>query len=304
MKPNVALFGEVLADIFPDQSVLGGAPFNVARHLRAFGLNPVLISRTGNDTLRQQLIEEMHRLEMLTTGIQEDERYPTGQVQVSMHAHGHQFHILPDQAYDHICPALTAQTLAETRPRLAYFGTLAQRCTDSRQAAAHFVSHCDCPLLLDINLRAPWYDLEIIETSFQAASLVKLNEEELATIAALLQPGHQDACSQAQALQERFHLDTLIVTCGAQGSWLLDAHGTKITVKPALSSLPIIDTVGAGDAYTAVFILGWLSGWETLTTLERASAFASAICSIRGAAPADTHFYHPFQSAWNIMEPH
>src|SRR6187431_2540546 len=102
-KKVIGIFGEVLADIFPDKTVLGGAPFNVARHLQAFGLRPVLISRVGQDALHDKLLQEMHRLEMDLSGLQTDATYPTGHVKVLLTEDGnHQFDILQDQAYDHI----------------------------------------------------------------------------------------------------------------------------------------------------------------------------------------------------------
>ena len=61
---TVVIFGEVLFDDFPDGAVLGGAPFNVAWHLQAFGLHPVVISRTGNDAQRDQMRPAQRRLQL------------------------------------------------------------------------------------------------------------------------------------------------------------------------------------------------------------------------------------------------
>jgi len=296
----VALFGEVLADVFPDQSVLGGAPFNVARHLQAFDLHPVLISRTGSDSLRDALLEEMVRLGMEVAGIQCDIECATGQVQVILENGSHHFDILPDQAYDHICAEATQEVLAAIRPRLAYFGTLAQRSVKSRLAAERFLQTCDCPVFLDINLRGPWYDKATITSSLNAADIVKLNEEELAVVAEVFGLDHLTHQAQAMALQQRFGLKQLVVTCGASGSWLLDEWQQVTQAAPARTGQPVADTVGAGDAYAAVFILGLLSQWDAPTTLQRASDYAAAICQVRGAAPASTAFHQPFRVAWNI----
>jgi fructokinase len=296
----VVLFGEVLADVFPDQSVLGGAPFNVARHLQAFGLNPVLISRTGNDALRDALLEEMARLGMEVTGIQRDAEHPTGQVRVILENGSHRFDILPDQAYDHICAEATKETLAAIRPRLAYFGTLAQRGAKSRLAVERFLQACDCPVFLDINLRDPWYDEATIAASLGAADIVKLNEDELAVVSRVFGLNHLSHEAQAMALQQRFGLQQLVVTCGASGSWLLDEWQQVIRAAPVATGQPVADTVGAGDAYAAVFMLGLLSQWNAPTTLQRASDYAAAICQVRGAAPASTAFHQPFGLAWNI----
>jgi fructokinase len=296
----VVLFGEVLADVFPDQSVLGGAPFNVARHLQAFDLTPVLISRTGSDALRDALLEEMARLGMQVAGVQCDEERPTGQVQVILENGSHRFDILPDQAYDHICAEATQEALAAIRPRLAYFGTLAQRSPQSRLAVERFLQTCNCPVFLDINLREPWYDEATIATSLGAADIVKLNEDELAVVAGVFDLDHLSHEAQAMALQQRFGLQQLVVTCGASGSWLLDERQKVTRAAPAGTSQPVADTVGAGDAYAAVFILGLLSQWDAPTTLQRASDYAAAICQVRGSAPASTAFHQPLRVAWNI----
>jgi fructokinase len=282
--PVIAIFGEVLADVFPDQSVLGGAPFNVARHLQVFGLRPLMISRIGNDALGEILLQEMVQRRMETTGMQRDAVYPTGQVRVVLEDGGHRFDILPEQAYDAISAEAVTQALAKARPQLAYFGTLALRGAVSRQAALAFLQECWCQVFLDINLRAPWFDVETIDEALHAADLVKLNDEELAIVAELFGFGGLAPEAQALALQQRFGLQQILVTCGVAGSWLLDEQQQVLRAVPA-EAVPVADTVGAGDAYAAVFLQGLLAGWDAQTTLQRASDYAAAQCRVRGAAP-------------------
>lgn len=282
----MAVFGEVLADVFPEQSVLGGAPFNVARHLQMLGLHPVMISRIGNDALGNDLLTEMASLGMETSGMQSDADHPTGQVRVALENGTHRFDILPEQAYDFICPQTTRSTLANIPPKLAYFGTLAQRNAVSREAAQQFLQSCNCPVFLDINLRAPWFDTATLSNSLAMADIVKLNDEELATVAQLLNLSALDETAQVRALQQRFKLEQVLVTCGAAGCWLLDARQQLWKAAPLPDATPVVDTVGAGDAFAAMFIQGLLQGSETQTTLQRACDYASAQCRIRGAAPS------------------
>ncbi len=298
LNPNIAVFGEVLADVFPDQSVLGGAPFNVARHLQAFGMQAVMISRIGLDPIGDSLMDEMLRLEMETSGMQFDPHYPTGQVRVHIEANGHRFEILPDQAYDHINMAITHETLLSVRPTLAYFGTLALRSMESRLAAEQFLQDSHCQRFLDINLRAPWYTKEVLTFSLTQADIVKMNDEELQTVSAIFNLKGTPQ-QQAISLKQQFNLTQLLVTCGASGSWLLDQHQQLVLAEPMQPPPNIVDTVGAGDAYCAVFMLGLVNEWDAQTTLQRATAFAAAMCSIRGAAVSGD-FYTPFKSAWNI----
>lgn len=295
---SVVIFGEVLADVFPDQTVLGGAPFNVARHLQAFGASPVMISRTGMDGLGETLLANMHRLGMSCAGMQRDAQRPTGQVRVTFVDERHRFEILPDQAYDHVCSETTLQVVRALRPRLAYFGTLAQRQPSSRLALQAMLDACECPLFLDINLREPWYDVEVVEHSLHAADIVKLNDEELAVISELLGLGSADAERQAQALQQRFSLQQVLVTCGAAGSWLLDETGRVHRLGRAVGDGELVDTIGAGDAYAAIFMLGRLRGWHVDEAMQRASTYAAAICRIRGAVPDEPVFFEPYRQAW------
>jgi fructokinase len=296
----VALFGEVLADRFPDRSVLGGAPFNVARHLQAFGLHPVLITRTGNDELREELLASMARFEMDTLGVQCDPAHPTGQVIVRMEQGGHRFEIPPDQAYDFIHAGITRLVARSTQPELIYFGTLAQRHKISRRALNSLFRSIGAPRMLDINLREPWYDVQTLKRSLLRADLVKMNYDELASLARQLQLPGDNAAAQAAALIERFSLERVLVTCGAQGAWQLTADGTHTLAKGIAPTGGIVDTVGAGDGFAAVFILGMLRGWPASLTLSRANRFAAALCGIRGAIPDEPSFYRPFQEEWEI----
>lgn len=282
---RVAVFGEVLADVFPEQRVLGGAPFNVARHLQVLGLQPLMISRMGDDALGAELLEEMVRLGMETSALQRDARYPTGQVRVVLENDDHRFEILPDQAYDFIQPDPLCASLRAMPPQVAYFGTLAQRGVQSRYAAQVFLRECQCPLFLDVNLRAPWYDKDTIAASLAAAHIVKLNDEELALVAAMFGWAALDEVEQARALQQAFELEQVLVTCGEKGCWVLDAQQQLHRAQPAPDTRPLVDTVGAGDAFAAVFLQGWLSGWALQTTLQRACDYASGQCRVRGAAP-------------------
>ena len=259
--PTVLLFGEILIDVFPDHQVLGGAPFNVARHLRAFGLNPVLITRTGDDQVRTQLMQAMEGFAMDTRAVQKDALHPTGQVMVHLESGGHRFEIVPEQAYDFIDAGEAHDILTSLHPQLLYFGTLAQRHGASRKALLEILAGVDSPHFLDLNLRQPWYDQETIQQSLLHADIVKLNNDELATIAQMFGLSGADDLSQALQLIERFSLQQVLVTSGAQGAWLLDRDGTKSHVIGPSTPVSVVDTVGAGDGFASVFILGTLLQW-------------------------------------------
>ena len=297
---NIVLFGEILADMFPERAVLGGAPFNVARHLKAFGQNPVLISSLGNDALSAEVMAAMTSNGMETLGVQCNPHYPTGRVTVHMRGNEHRFEILPHQAYDYINPSEARSAVLSVNPELVYFGTLAQRNEISRQALETSLRATGASKFLDINLRAPWYDENILRQSLQFADVVKLNGDELHELGEMFKLPGSDLQAQVVELMSRFNLERVMVTCGEGGAWHVDRNGNKVEVSVKSSIKKLVDTVGAGDGFAAVSILGVLLCWPVENTLERANSFAAALCEIRGAVPDETDFYKPFIKEWRV----
>jgi fructokinase len=294
------LFGEVLADIFPDRTVLGGAPFNVARHLKAFGQNPVVITRLGHDALREQVLHVMSQNSMEILGVQCGNIHPTGQVQVHFKDGQHRFEILPDQAYDFIHPSMVRMAALSVNPALVYFGTLAQRNEISGRALKTLLRSTGAAKFLDINLRAPWYGEKIIRQSLHYADIVKLNNEELNVLAEMFELHDSDPQNQVKELIGRFDLEQVVVTCGQEGAWQINRNGKKVEAGVNNKITNLVDTVGAGDGFASVCILGSLRQWPLDKTLERANAFAASICEIRGAVPDHADFYEPFLREWGI----
>jgi fructokinase len=293
----ILIFGEILADMFPERSVLGGAPFNVARHLAAFGMSPLMVSRVGTDALGERIGAEMAADGMDTTGVQSDPGRPTGRVRVHMQEGGHSFEILPDQAYDHIDPEAARAAAVAANPTLVYFGSLIQRGDVSRTALREILAATSCPRFVDLNLREPWFSESTVRFSLHGADILKINNEELDALAAMLRVAAQSPEDRARALLRDFSISRIIVTCAGEGAWQVEAGGGAPVSVPGRQT-DVVDTVGAGDGFASVCILGLLSGWEPGPTLERANAFAAAVCGIRGAAPDDAGFYHPFFQEW------
>lgn len=287
----VAVFGETLVDEFPDRSVLGGAPFNVAYHLKRLGIEPLLVTRVGRDDNGDRLLDAMRDAGMDTRGVQRDSVLPTGRVRVTFDEAGHRFEIVENQAYDAIDPDEAVEALRAAAPRLVYFGTVAQRCETSRPALDAILGATDCPRWLDINLRAPFDDTDVILRSLDLADDLKLNDDELRIVAGRLDLTGQDPELHVAELIRRFDLRSVTVTCGASGAWSLDADGNRARVEGRPLDGPLVDTVGAGDGFAAVSILGWLRDWTPQQTLERADAFARRLCLIRGAIPDDPEIY-------------
>ena len=304
--PATVVFGEALVDEFPTEQVVGGAPFNVARHLAAFMAPALMITRIGRDRNGQAVRAEFERFAMRDAGLQTDPMEETGRVVVERSGHGHQFHILPRQAYDFIDADAAVASLAGVDAGTVYFGTLAQREPGSRAALDAVLAATPSTRYLDLNLRSGQVDESTVTRSLQAADIVKVNEEELqALFQWYFQIGRESpplatealhaAC---RALMDRFALDTLIVTLGHRGSVVFCADGTLIANRDTPAPPFVIDTVGAGDAYSAIFLLGRARGWPLALTLARANEFAGAICAVSGAVPGDLDFYDRWVARW------
>lgn len=301
----VLLFGELLADRFPDREVPGGAPFNVAHHLQGLsgrqGPTPILISRIGKDPLGTRLLAACEAAGLATTGIQRDALHPSGRVEVVFDSIGgpHRFVIPPDQAWDYI-HADTARKLALMyRTKQLYFGTLAQRAA-SRHALQRLLRQTRIAAFLDVNLRDPWIDADVLRWSLARAETVKLNEEELHRIADLLGVGGGEPGRVGEHLIRAFDIPRLLVTRGEHGAWLLDGTGDRLATAPDARPVDVVDSVGAGDAFAAVFLLGLILNWPARVGLERAHQFAGAVCGLHGAVPQDAAFYEPFRTAWRL----
>jgi len=296
---RVAVLGEVLFDCFPDGPRLGGAPFNVAWHLAALGLAPLFVSRVGADPLGERIRAAMGAHGMDPAGLQEDKSRPTGQVEITLDGRGgHAFRILPDQAYDHIEPGPVRALLGRDPPRLACFGTLCLRAPESRAAILEALADGPGTRLLDVNLRDGCWTEATVRQALEHATLAKLNDDELAVLGPLLlAPDPGDAEGRAAALRAGFGLEAVCVTRGAAGAvWHAPEGRHEARATPAR----VVDTVGAGDAFTAVLVTGRARGWPAAATLERAADFAAAVCGLRGACPDDPAFYAPFRAAWGL----
>jgi len=285
------IFGEVLFDHFPDgSSVLGGAPFNVAWHLQAFGLSPLLISRIGNDAAGQQVRASMLQWGMDINGLQCDDSHPTGSVEVSF-SHGEpHYDIVEPCAYDFI-DAGKLPDLAENR-WLLYHGSLALRQETSAQALAHIRQQSGATGFLDVNLRRPWWSQALLQPLLQQARWIKLNSDELQQL--LPEIGNEEARIEA-VMQHK--PDYLLLTRGAQGATAICADGIRHSVRPG-EKATLVDTVGAGDAFCSVLVAGLIFDWPVPLTLSRAQLFASAMVGIRGATTDNREFYNNIVAQW------
>lgn len=286
------IFGEVLYDCFPDGArVLGGAPFNVAWHCQAFGLQPLFISRVGEDQLGQEVQAAMLDWGMQTNGLQIDSDHATGRVNVSFNNNEPSYDIVENSAWDFI----NSQALPElSKTSVLYHGSLALRNAVAAQCLESIKQYVSHSIFVDINLRSPWWNRKLINNIMQNCRWLKINEDELN----LILDDEQGIEKKAQNLLSHLQLDLIVVTRGASGALAISKYETCL-VQPE-KTITIVDTVGAGDAFTSVILLGLHKAWPLQEILERAQNFASKVVGLRGATTNDKKFYQPFIKSWSL----
>ncbi|MDD5413187.1 MAG: carbohydrate kinase [Methylobacter sp.] len=292
-NPLFYIFGEVLFDHFPDGSrILGGAPFNVAWHLQAFGQSPRFISRIGDDPTGHKIATLMDAWDMSREAVQTDNEHPTGSVRVLIQDGEPHYEIVTDCAYDFIDSNLLEE---KQTPGILYHGSLAIRNPVSRTALQAAKARHQGKIFVDVNLRPPWWNRETLLPLLHDADWVKLNQAELIALC----PNEHGLEATMQAFCAQFDLETLVVTCGEQGAVAYDRQQHFISVKPPASTA-VVDTVGAGDAFAALLLMGLSKQWPLKVTLDLAQVFACALVGRRGATVANRAFYRAFSEQWGL----
>jgi len=292
-QEHIVIFGEVLYDCFEDGSrVLGGAPFNVAWNLKALGAHPLLISRIGNDDMGKNILDEMNNWGLSTDGIQIDDSHPTGSVEIQIHDNEPHFDILNSVAYDYIDEACLPYL---PLTGIIYHGSLALRNETSRIALGNLLTQMEARVFIDVNLRPPWWDKNLIQAISHSATWLKLNQHELDMLT--------DSDTEQHQITELFasanNIKELILTQGESGAMAITPEGELNRVKPKINQ-NFVDAVGAGDAFSSVILLGKFLSWPTELAMLRAQEFASGVVSLRGATTTDQSFYQSFLNLWKI----
>jgi len=273
---SIISIGEVLWDLLPSGPQLGGAPANFAYQAQALGSKAQVLTRIGNDSRGEELLARYKQINMSTDSVQIDDHLPTGTVSVSLTDRGiPNYHFPESVAWDHIEVTPAAIQLARHAHAIC-FGTLAQRHPNSQSTIQQLIEATSHRTLriFDVNLRQNFYNRGVIAQSLQLANVLKLNDEELAVLQDMfVLPG--DYREQICALSGVFDLYTVVLTCGAQGSFVYH-RGVWSEQKP--KKIKVIDTVGAGDAFTAGLTVGLLSGIPLGEVHSLAEEMASSVC--------------------------
>jgi fructokinase len=293
--------GEALFDIFQDRQILGGAPLNMAAAAHQLSLplggQAVVVSRVGQDDLGRQITDQLSQRQMEVGYVQTDPDRSTGKVFVTMGDRGEpDYEIVKHVAWDWIQFDPDAESLASGCDGVC-FGSLAQRCSESRSSILRFVGAAKRAVrMFDVNLRQDYYDQRLIRRSCELANVVKLNIGELKVIGRLLDLG-ADLDPQAQeadvaqvdkaamTLVDRFDLKLVALTRGKDGTALYTTD-QKLEGQPvSYDYAPDADSVGAGDACSAGLMVGLVRRWTLEKTLEVANRAGAFVASQPGATP-------------------
>jgi fructokinase len=278
--------GELLWDLLPAGKQLGGAPANFAYITSLLGDEGIPASRLGQDALGEEAILRLRELGLPTAFVQEDAEHPTGTVQVEVDAAGQPcFEISESVAWDFLEWAPQWQRLAEQADAVC-FGSLAQRSERSRATIGKFVlasRQRNAVRVFDVNLRQNFFSAQVLADSMRLATIVKLNHEELPRIMRLFELEHHREEDSARRLLSLHDLKLVCITRGNGGSLLISAG--ECSGHPGFR-VKVADTVGAGDAFTAALVHGYLRGTSLAQINENANRVGAWVASQSGATPA------------------
>lgn len=284
-RPVIAGIGEVLWDVYPDAVHFGGAPANFVSHAASLGAEAWIVSAVGRDELGDRALAALDARGVECGHVQRDADHATGNVRVTLNPAGvASYEFAAHSAWDHLTWSDELAALAG-RCDAVCFGTLGQRSPVSRDTIRRFVETTPRTALrvFDVNLRQRFYEKETILTSLQIASALKLNDEELPIVAELCGICATEPREILIELMTRYELRFAALTRGPHGSLLLAASGEDEC--PARGAA-VVDTVGAGDAFTAALVTGLLQGLPLAEINRHANIVASFVCSQKGATPA------------------
>lgn len=279
-QKNIICFGEMLWDMLPTGKMPGGAPMNVAIHLKNFGNNASIISRVGTDDLGTELINFIEENGLNTKFIQHGQTHLTGVVKVNMDDKNNvSYKIVKPVAWDYIL--LENEVLEAVKKSDCFvFGSLSARSEQTFETLKRLLAVAKFKVL-DINLRPPYYDKETIEYLLNNTDLLKLNHIELHEIS--------DWFFTSETIQEKlirlselFKIKTICVTLGEDGAILL--HNNEF-FKSTGFEVEVVDTIGSGDSFLASFISNFLKNTPVENALVEACAMGALVATHHGASP-------------------
>jgi fructokinase len=281
---KIVSIGEILWDVFEGAEHLGGAPFNFAVHARRLGHDVLFVSAVANDERGNRALEQVVECGLIPRFIKQVPDRPTGRADVRLAAGQPQFKLHRPSAYDYV--HLTDLDLAEISrfsPDWIYFGTLTQTSAVTRNSTRLLLeSNLGVLRFYDVNLRAGAYTPELVRELMSECNVVKLNEKEVAEVQEFMGSRHESLESFCRSYATDFGWGAVCVTRGQAGAAVWVDGSFALT---AGYSVPVADTVGAGDAFSAAFLHGIDQGWAPGEIGDFANRVAALVCARSGGTP-------------------
>ena len=284
-KKTVLAFGEVLWDILPSCTILGGAPFNFIYRVNSLGETGLMISRLGRDELGHKAHDQIVQSGLDTQFIQWDDELPTGTVEVSFDEQNNpDYVIVPDVAYDRI--EITEELLdATSAAACVCFGTLSQRAVQARKTIERLLKEAATGVkLLDINLRKQCYSLETVISSLEKADVLKLNEDEAVELGKMLNVSLNSIPEFCTQIMDQWSVKQCLVTLAEKGAFAASEDGQQVYV-PGYK-VKLADSLGSGDAFTAGFVHKSLRGENLAEACEFGNLIGAIVATQRGGTAA------------------
>ena len=285
---KITAIGEILFDVYPETKNLGGAPLNFLYHVHKLISRGNIISRVGFDILGNKVLNYLKSRGIETKYIQVDHLHPTGVTTVNLdNKKVPSFNIDEERAYDYIEMNDEIYRLINEDTDCLYFGSLAQR-SETSKSTIHNLLGEKTKYFCDLNIRQNFFSKNTITKSLASADVLKLNLDELNLINDILFNEKFDIDTCVKRVMENFDIELIAITKGAEGSTLFN---NKEKDEYRITSSAVVDTLGAGDAFAAIFCMGYLRNWDLAKMNSLANEFANQICQIRGALPENDEVY-------------
>ncbi|MDR1612511.1 MAG: PfkB family carbohydrate kinase [Planctomycetota bacterium] len=284
-QPVTISVGEVLWDMLPDGKVLGGSPTNVAWHMAQLGAEAHVVTAVGADPLGDEILRILGAMPLHIDTISVIDGRPTSTVDCVLDAAGNASYVFHrDEAWDFLPATAEALALAARADGVNY-GSLSQRSPRAQEATFKLLdaTPADCVRVFDINLRPPFVSERQLTGGMERAVVLKMNDAELPMVAGVF-GWDREANAAMDKLFGRFpNLKHIVVTRGPEGAWWNDRK--RLASRTPDGDIRKVDTIGAGDAFTASVLMGLLKGWDVDAIMDRALGIASFVCTRRGGTP-------------------
>jgi fructokinase len=275
---KILSFGEIIWDVYENESFIGGAPLNLAAHCSKQGADSFMLSSVGNDDLGKDALEIVKSFNVKTDFVSINKEKETGKCIVTLNENGvPSYNVLTDVSYDYI---KAPDNINETEFDFFCFGTLALRSKENLETVKSILENSNVrKVYCDINIRPPFFSDETILFALSNANIIKISDEEMHFVT--------DACGlkELDDIAEKYNnLEFILFTQGESGATVYDCKNNKTYFENA-PKVEVASTVGAGDSFGATFNCEYFKTNDTEKSLKKATEISAFVVSKKEAIP-------------------